>query len=671
MTRFRLQNYKNVNDSGWINCERLTAFVGKNESGKSAIFRGLSKLNPSDLEKYDGLREFPRDRYSDEYTNKDWPVSSAEFQLSDSETRKLQEICPLLGNVKSVKCTRTYKWSLIIEFEAPPQLPDVSYGKYIEALKKWQTLIEELVAPEGKGEQLAPTKQQLLQFMTQKIHETTQHNLSDGVVDRPLIDEVSVTLNGKVTETWLKELITPLIEEVNQFKTNLENMAKITSAKQWVQDNLPKFVYFQEYDVIDSAIHFPTFVQQLKQTPSAPRVRTTKCLFEHVGLDINKIQSLDPNNPQQSVETLQKFADERMILMSSASNAMTKRFSDWWEQRKHKFHYKTDGNFFRVWVSDNLDQSEIELDQRSYGMRYFFSFYLVFLQEAKGAYSNSILLLDEPGLHLHGTAQRKIVEFFEKLAHENQLLYSTHSPFMINPDYLERVRVVYDDKEGHANISEDVWPKDEESLFPLQAGLGYSVAQTLFYSKRQLVVEGLTDYSYLKTINELLSKKNRTTFREDAVIVPTGGIRNLLPLASMLLGNEIKIAILLDGDETGKQKSKEMQEKLLAKCLLVNAFSEKDEAEIEDLFPEQLYIDAVKEAYPNVKDKIQFSENEKKIQCVSKRTAELFKKIDVKFEKWRPEKVIRDWIHEKPDLITEETLERFEGLFKEANRVLS
>ena len=60
MIRFRVQNYKNVNDTDWVNCGDLTCFVGKNEAGKSAIFRGLSKLNPSDGEKYDGLKEFPR-----------------------------------------------------------------------------------------------------------------------------------------------------------------------------------------------------------------------------------------------------------------------------------------------------------------------------------------------------------------------------------------------------------------------------------------------------------------------------------------------------------------------------------------------------------------------------------------------------------------------------------
>lgn len=670
MTKFRVQNYKNVHDTDWVNCGDITAFVGKNESGKSALFRGLSKLNPSDGEKYDGLKEFPRRRYTIDFEKYDWPVSSVEFQLSDDESEKLSQICPLLSNVKSLICTRYYSWDLNIDFKPTPTLPDVPYQKYLALLKKWHSIIEKSTAPAGKGEQLAPIKQSLLTFLTQKIQGVSKHDPNDEV-DTALVDEVSNAIMSKITEEWLEKKFRQIINEISQFKGDLEVTDQIEQAEQWVEDNLPKFVYFYEYDVIDSAIHFPTFVQQLKKTPSAPRIRTTKCLFEHVGLDLETILKLDPTKPDENVKTLRKFADERAIRMSSASNAMTQKFSEWWEQRRHKFAYKTDGHFFRVWVSDNLDPSEIELDQRSYGMQYFFSFYLVFLEEAKGVLTNSILLLDEPGLHLHGTAQQKIVKFLEKLSKQNQLLYSTHSPFMVDPDHLERVRVVSEDKDGYAKISEDVWPRDKDSLFPLQAGLGYAIVQTLFYSKRQVVVEGLSDYWILKAVSMILSTRNMDSLRKDAVIVPCGGVNKLLPLASMLLGHEIKIAILLDGDEPGKRKGKEAESRLLVKCLFMSTFAGKAEAEIEDLFPEKLYLDAVKEAYPDIKTPIEFTEEEKKIQCVAKRVKAAFERMgNHTFEKWRPARAILDWIQENPDIIPSETLAKFESIFKEVNKIV-
>lgn len=671
MIRFKVQSYKNINDTDWVNCDDLTAFVGKNEAGKSAIFRGLSKLNPSDEEKYNGLKEFPRRRYTAEFKTADWPCSSAEFELSDDESEDLKEICSLLNGVKSVLCTRYYSDLLEIDFKPRLKLPTVSYGKYLELLKNWNSIIENMVAPEGKGEQFAPIKTALLQFLSLKIKAAGEQD-SEVDVDAAVVDEVGVAINGKVTEEWLQTLFKKIIDDLKKFRSDLEVSNQIEEVYGWVAENLPKFVYFDEYDVIESAVHFPTFVRQLNATPSAPRVRTTKCLFENVGLDVTEILKLDPSDPKGNIEKFQEFSDERAILMSSASNTMTKRFANWWEQRKHKFAYKVDGPFFRIWVSDNLDPSDIELEERSYGMRYFFSFYLVFLQEAKGAYSNAILLLDEPGLHLHGTAQQKILKFFEKLSKDNQLLYSTHSPFMVDPDHLERVRVVHNDKEGYAQVSEDVWPRDKDALFPLQAGLGYAIVQTLFYAKRQVVVEGITDYNILKAVNSLLLQKKMGSLRKDAVIVPCGGVNKLLPLASMLLGHEIKLGIVLDGDEPGKRKGEEVTKRLSLNCLFMNTYAGKKEAELEDLFPETLYLDAVKEAYPDVKTPIKFSSDELKLQCITKRVAAAFDRLSAgPFEKWGPSRVLVDWIWAKPDLLPKETLKKFEAIFKALNKILA
>lgn len=242
---------------------------------------------------------------------------------------------------------------------------------------------------------------------------------------------------------------------------------------------------------------------------------------------------------------------------------------------------------------------------------------------------------------------------------------------MINGDHLEDVRVVYNDKEdGTTKVSEDVWPKDKDALFPLQAGLGYALAQTLFYSKRQLVVEGLTDYWILKAMSNVLHAKNKGGLRNDAVIVPSGGVNNLLPLASMLVGHDIKLAILLDGDEPGKRKGKEVERRLLLKCLFVSSFAKRKEAELEDLFSETVCLDAVKEAYPDISMPITFNDEEKKIQCISKRVKAAFEKQGKDFEKWRPAKLILDNIYQHPELFGKETLRKFESIFSEVNKQL-
>ena len=668
MLRFRVQNYKKIEDSGWIHTKDITAFVGKNEAGKSAIFRGLSKLNPSDGSTYDGLKEFPRRRHT-ELANKNWPVSLAEFELDDHEKSKLSDISPIFNKTTTIIVTKYYnnKYSLCYT-------PDLSRfhlttNEYVATLKRWENLIEKSRAPDGKGEAFQPIRTNLISIINQQIDSVK----ASSSVSTETISDTSSQINSCITEEWHESIFKEILEAnyslIDKFKINSD----LDSAFKWILDNIPKFIYFDRYDILDSAIHIDDFIRVINERPDDPKLRITKCLFEHVGLNLEEISSLDPNDENKTKEELARMADERAIRMSAASHAMTQKFTSWWEQRKHNFRYQIDGKNFRVWVSDDLDSSEIELDQRSAGLQYFFSFYLVFLVEAKVKHANSILLLDEPGLQFHGTAQQKTVEFLNKISKDNQLLYTTHSPFMIDGDHLENVKIVFEDKNnfGTTKVSDDVWPKDKDALFPLQAGLGYSLAQTLFYSKYQLVVEGITDYFLLKAMNELLFQQKRSTLHNDIVVSPSGGTKSMMPLASMLVGNDIQIVVLLDGDESGLKKGKSLKKKLSINSLIVDDFTGKEKSEIEDFFDNSLYIEAVKTAYPD--HTIEFNADEEKIVPIIDRIESLFNRKNYdKLEKWKVDNVLFNWISKQsPEKkISDTTLEKFERLFKQVNKIL-
>ena len=671
MQRFRIQNYKKIQDTDWIECNNITAFVGKNEAGKSALFRGLSKINPSDGEKYDGLKEFPRRRYTAEFNQKDWPVSSVEFKLDDDDVKKLGEVCSALERVSEVVVTRCYSNKCTFEFSPEASIPRLSVESYLSFLNYWKTKVGSAEAPEVQVERAGQIRTAINNVLAPIIQSLKEKNSSDPI-DTATVQQISHALTSNLKEEWEQNLFKEIADENNEFLETTKIVDEIDKAGHWVLENMPRYIYFDRYDIIDSAVHIGNFISESGQRPGDPRLRTTKCLFEHVGLKPEFLQKTDPTNKDNAEEKLRRLADERSISLSSASSTMTEKFANWWEQRKHRFRYDIDGQFFRVWVSDDLDPSEIELDQRSAGMQYFFSFYLVFLVEALDAHKNSILLLDEPGLHYHGTAQRKVVKFLQKISEDNQLLYSTHSPFMIDGERLQDVRIVYEHEEGgHTLVSSDVWPHDPDSLFPLQAGLGYSLAQTLFYSKYNFVVEGITDYLILKAMNELLARKNMETLGRDVVIIPSGGTRNIMPLAAMLVGNDLKLAVLLDGDQPGIQEEKRLKEKLLVNCLLVNSFAGKDDAEIEDLFLEEFYMKALKKAYPG--KEVQFSEEEKSIACITKRVEQAFERLKPDgFEKWKVAGVLVDWIQKDSggNKISDDTCKTFEKIFTKVNTLL-
>jgi predicted ATP-dependent endonuclease of OLD family len=133
------------------------------------------------------------------------------------------------------------------------------------------------------------------------------------------------------------------------------------------------------------------------------------------------------------------------------------------------------------------------------------SFFVVFFAETADKHKNAILLLDEPGMSLHGLKQRDFRETISRLAEKNQTLYTTHSPFLVGSNELDRVRVVeMVDREVGTKVHSKIFADDPASLLPLQEALGYDMAQSLFGQQRNLVLEGLTDYWYVEAVAQLM-----------------------------------------------------------------------------------------------------------------------------------------------------------------------
>jgi predicted ATP-dependent endonuclease of OLD family len=244
----------------------------------------------------------------------------------------------------------------------------------------------------------------------------------------------------------------------------------------------------------------------------------------------------------------------------------------------------------------------IPFEERSHGFQWFFSFYLVFLVESKKAHKAAVLLLDEPGLHLHPTLQTKLIQLFERISETNQLIYSTHLPFLVDGNHLDRVRTVYltgpDPKK--TIVSNELRPTgDRDTLFPLQAALGYSIAQTLFLGKRSLIVEGITDYWIIKALDNCLSQ-NGERLHDDTVLIPMGGTSRLMPLASIMLAStgvsDSRLAVLLDSDKEGRDAAKRFEDEFQTEStvMMLGPAIGLTDATIEDMLPRSAYVDVIK-----------------------------------------------------------------------------
>ena len=611
--RFRVQNFRNIDDSGWIPLEGVTAFVGRNESGKTALLKALHKFNPATPVPYNPQREFPRDRYTHDYENgADWPVCSVAFKIGESLHKEMEAVLDGVPPPQEAICTRFYDGSLQIQFEPAVQITPIGSEPLIVALTTFASGARRLTAPTPEQED----QTQKLRTDLATWASTWQEKLKTHVDFRSR-DGVTLLSNlRKESDKYANPQTAGLLEALQSMVDSALMEAKKIPADEQIaalmKAQLPVFIYFDDYGVLDSAIYLPNFLRDLGSAPDDPCIRTINAMFKHVRLSAKEIADLGKERAQQAqiqkqqptaemIAQDQQQKEARAIKLNSASLDITSRFNGWYGQRRHTIDYQADGDYFRIWVADDRRPGvKIELEGRSKGFQWFFSFYLIFLVESEEGHKDAILLLDEPGLHLHPTAQQELISFFEKLSEANQLIYTTHSPFLIDGENIHRVRPVTEDESGHSRVCVEGWPKDRETIFPLQAAAGYAMVRGLFQHKQNVLVEGMSDYYYLYALSHQCRNTNRVSLPENIYITPCGGTKMVGQIASLFLGQEVRPIVLLDGDDAGRVRRDALMKELYAAhgsaILMLDDTLGKSgmEVEIEDIIGEEIVLEAVK-----------------------------------------------------------------------------
>ncbi len=616
--RFRVRNFRNIDDSDWIPLEQVTAFVGRNESGKSALLKAFHKFNPATPEQYDAQREFPRDRYTRDYVARgskgaDWPVCSVAFALTDELKAQIGNLLESGQGVPTEAIvTRYYDGSLNFGYAPAIEERHLAPGPVVEALASFASGARRLAAATPDQEEAtAAQRSALVEWSTDWQDRLKAKADLRNPDSASLLTTLRGEANGK-SNPQTAHLVERLLAAVAPILDGAQKGPVLPRVDEFVKSKLPVLIYFENYGVLDSAVWLPRFLDDLARDKAAPQVRTVNAMFKHVGLDANEIAELGREQSQDArrqgqqptpaqITDDQRRKEERAIRLNSASIDISARFSAWWSQRRHKIRYHADGDYFRIWVADDRRPDvEIELEARSKGFQWFFSFYLVFLVESEEGHKDAILLLDEPGLDLHPTAQQELIAFFETLSQRNQLIYTTHSPFLVDGDHLHRIRPVTEDKTGHSRISAETWPKDRETIFPLQAAAGYAMVRGLFQHRKTVLVEGMSDYYYLHALRLQCGATGRTTLASEIYIVPCGGTKLIGHLASLFLGQEVRPLVLLDGDDAGRVRRDALMKEMYVGyesgiVMLDEALGRSgEEVEVEDILGEAIVLPAVK-----------------------------------------------------------------------------
>jgi predicted ATPase len=632
LLRFRAIDFRSVADSGWIDVGEITAFLGENEAGKTNILLPLWKLNPAgDDGEIDPLADYPKTKFNDIREMDPKPAFiSAEFRLTDgvaAEVARLAGTTP--DQVQLVRVARSFDKSYLVSFPEAIGADAVEAEALVEALQAIAEDVQQFTLENELHTELRDRVVRAVEALVadlEKLPDGTVVTLdrirsAQATVERAAVGDVQAS--EELTE--LQRSVPGRFETLNQRATK-RHPDEFPAAHGIVIKALPRFVYYSQYGNLDSEIYLPRVIENLDRVRrrdirgrDAAKARTLKVLFDFVKLSPQEILELgEEREPSQrhhnapaptpdEIDAVARRKRTRDILFHAAADSLTKKFRDWWKRGNYIFRFSGDGAYFRIWVSDQLRTEEVELEYRSSGLQWFFSFFLVFLAERGDEHQGAILLLDEPGVTLHPLAQEDLFKFFVGLAASNQIMYTSHSPHLVDPDRLSDVRVVYVNDAGETMVSSNLRaseadPRRTKSIYPVDAALGLSVSRTLLHHADVTIVEGPSDQFYFSYIKTRLIAEGRIMPARERLFVPAGGAKATATTAAILgTAPEAPPSVILDGDGPGLQMKRSLEQGMYAtmkdRLVLVDAYTGMAASEVEDLFPAALVVEAASRIY--------------------------------------------------------------------------
>jgi len=636
LVKAKVTNYKSIDDSGWVDVDAITCMVGKNESGKTAFLHALNKLNPVEGQdgQFDATTEFPRkrlNRYKREHENNPATAVTAVFALGEDDMAELPGI--LDGAISK---------------------PELTVSKNYKNRQLWSVGID-------------------------------QAKVIDNIIaSAELPAATAKRLDGCTTVRELRDRLDEIGEDPPQAAALGAHIDK-WDADPWrliinaLQDRLPRFFYFDDYSIMEGRISVPHLKAKRDNDELSEADRTFLALLRFVGADLEEFES------EANYERLK--AD-----LEAASNEISDELFRFWSQNDRlavEFDISgpdqealpplNQGTNLHVRVRNDRHRVTVPFDQRSRGFVWFFSFLAYFSslkREKADCHAPLILLLDEPGLNLHAKAQEDFLEFIEqRLAGDYQVVYTTHSPFMIEPRHLDRVRTVEDVDDEGTRVSDQVFRSGSDTVFPVQAALGYELAQTLFVAPDNLLVEGPADMIYLTILDEAVREAGGEGLDGRWVIVPVGGVDKIATFVTLLGGNQLNASVLIDVSAKDQQRIENLRSNgHLGKNSLVHVgeITGATAADIEDIFDAGFYLQLVNGAYADKLGKKLTLKDLPESPRIAKRIERYFADNDLgRFSHYPPAAYFqREQVKLKPKL-SEATVERAGELFARVNETLS
>lgn len=640
--------FRNILDSTEVDIEDgVTCLVGKNESGKTAFLHALYRLNPArDNVSFSVPEQYPA-----------WLEKRHRLRGGDLET-----VCPVRG-VFSVEAGDREALSQRFgtgTFAADMFALERSYaGELVYDIEiDEHAAVKHIVSRTG----LPPTiAMEASQIQTLEGLEQFATDLRARMDQQAGEQEPATEEQPEEQPVDLRELATALEGSMREVLGGLSLRKAIEEA---LYQRIPTFFYFDVYSTLPARVD----IQQLlrgNERDLDDNHRTALSLLRLAAADNEYVLTSDYERRKRELENI--------------ANAITAQILEYWTQnptlrveiditlaqeRNSQGQPIAVVRELRIRIWDQQHWLSLPFDEHSTGFCWFFSFLAAFYE-----YSLQdrplIILLDEPALGLHARAQKDFLRFIdEKLADKHQVIHTTHSPFMVQPGRLERVRIVEDrGQDVGVEITSDVLSTDPDTLFPLQGALGYDLVQHLFIGPYNLVVEGTSDYTYLQVMSDFLKEQGREGLKECWSVVPVGGA-DLIPTFVALLGHHLDVTVLLDARKGGDQKLTRLaNDGYLAhkRLITVGDVLGRKRADIEDVFLVEDYVLLYNRAFTTSIQPSDLTGRDPLVSRIARHEG-----VD-RFDHGRPAEILLRYRDEILPQFQPGTIDRFERLFIRIN----
>lgn len=556
--KFRIKNYKSIQDSG--DCyfdDKITILAGKNESGKSTILKALKDF---DLE-----NDFELDKDFEDTT----PIWDDEaktevcvtFLINTARIKEMLKRRDIevsgLGNKKDllfeiVKKSLYYSAKFI---DVEPKIVVPAFEKYF---------LEKLNRKEVIG-------------TNKTIREWLMDNYSE--------------------ETILNVIQTAITNNTFTFKPG--GLNKVYSFAPEQMEDLKKFRdnILEYFEMKDGAIDVNSIILEEIESESFPHFIFFDS-FDDIFPDSISISEIEENTWARSLEKVSDFDISKIILKDKQKqqkfqdkiNAnFTSIFKKYWTQDIIKLTVAKDGDTIYFFIDE---EGELyKPSQRSKGQQWYLSFFVKVIAKMSEEVPN-VILIDEPGLYLHAKAQKNLLLLLEESFKNNIIMFSTHSPYLIQEENLKNIRLVEKINRKTKIISKYWANATLDTKTPILTAIGVGVSDSIVdIKKNNIIVEGLEDVYYMRAFSKLIGNVKEVNF------INGGGAPKVGLIGNILFGWGAEVKYLFDFDRGGIQ-GKNKLEKVYDICSEDIIFcSDIDGEATIDLLSTSDFIKYVKEDY--------------------------------------------------------------------------